>query len=640
MSFYKIILTPVIIAVVTIACAPRYDLIERDPKASAVRQAKVLLEQRNYQSAADIFQQLANSSISPERERFQLQAVLALINAGNSVAATQIANSIDSRHLAGPDRSELFLLLGRIELDAEKPQEALDYWKRVTTRELSNESKLSYHQSRAAAFSILGNLLESAQERVNSGVYLQDPAAIEKNNVRIMETLRLLPERTLIALQPSPPNVLGGWMSLARIVQLYSIGSLEMTRELDHWRSDFPGHPATESFIQVYLEQQFEEFKIPDNIAVLLPQSGPYAALAKTIREGIITAYYDQNEGFATRIHFFDTHSDEIYSVYQQAVAQGADFVIGPLKKENLRSLVQGGELAVPVLALNRLDQTLNQPSVVEFGLSPEDEAEQAASSAWFDGYNSALVLTPSTNFGHRLASHFSQYWQNMGGEILEVQTYKPKESDFSTPIKQLLDLDESEQRFNRLKNYIWDVKFEPRRRHDVDFIFVVAQPREARLIRPQLQFYRASRVPVYATSHVFSGHHNPSMDQDLSEIVFCDIPWLLDQGSYDDSLDASLHELRQQTPSIYLRLIALGFDAFNVIPHLNRLRRDTTARYNGLTGTLSINKDNRIRRQLHCAQFENGTLKARGLAPHLKARFDYQKSDLFSEGSSIETER
>ena len=422
-------------------------------------------------------------------------------------------------------------------------------------------------------------------------------------------------------------------MALVQIFKRDSANAKGLAQQLVRWRRKFPEHTATESFIQDYLRQQNQrEFSIPTSIAVFLPHSGPYKNLAKTIREGILAAYYDQNEDFTPSIHFYDTESDNLYSTYQQAVAKGAGFVIGPLTKNNLLALVQGGELTVPVLALNRLRETVNRPKFIEFGLSPEDETEQAASSAWFDGHHKALVFAPSTNFGRRLAAHFSRYWQSLGGEVLDVQTYTPKETDFSVPIKQLLDLDGSEQRFTRLRKYIWDVKFQPRRRRDVDFIFLVAQPREARLIRPQFQYFRASHVPVYATSHIFSGRINPSTDRDLSEIVFCDIPWLLKEGEQDASVNLSLEQLRRQTPGVHLRLIGLGVDAFNIIPHLNRLRRDPTARYNGLTGALSIDKDNRIQRQLHCAKFENGIPEVRGLAPHLQVGAEHNMSNLFSD--------
>src|SRR5690554_7108230 len=74
--------------------------------------------------------------------------------------------------------------------------------------------------------------------------------------------------------------------------------------------------------------------------------------------------------------------------------------------------------------------------------------------------------------------------------------------------------------------------EFEPRRRQDADWLFLVALPQQARQIKPTLAFNFASDLPVYSTSHVYSGEPNPSKDRDLNGIVFCDTPWLLDRKS------------------------------------------------------------------------------------------------------------
>ena len=51
------------------------------------------------------------------------------------------------------------------------------------------------------------------------------------------------------------------------------------------------------------------------------------------------------------------------------------------------------------------------------------------------------------------------------------------KKSDYAVPIKQLLNIDESEQRYRTVRNLVRQkVEYEPRRRKDVDFIFMAGQ--------------------------------------------------------------------------------------------------------------------------------------------------------------------
>ena len=120
-------------------------------------------------------------------------------------------------------------------------------------------------------------------------------------------------------------------------------------------------------------------------------------------------------------------------------------------------------------------------------------------------------------------------------------------------------------------------LEFTARRRHDADVIFLAGHPRASRLLNPQLRFYRASRIPVYATPSIYSGRPNPSQDLDLNGIRFCDIPWLYNDVYQGELSLESLQDSWRQFPSIYLRLIALGIDANlrSVQGNLYILRKD-----------------------------------------------------------------
>ena len=89
----------------------------------------------------------------------------------------------------------------------------------------------------------------------------------------------------------------------------------------------------------------------------------------------------------------------------------------------------------------------------------------------------------------------------------------KPEGTDFGTPVKTLLNVDESEQRLKSLERITrTDISFEARRRQDAEFVFMAGFARQARQLRPQLKFYNAGDLPVYATSHVYiSGTHRLS---------------------------------------------------------------------------------------------------------------------------------
>ena len=551
--------------------------------------------------AAEHYQRLAEQE-SAYQNQYRMLTIDSFIKAGNPTDAITYANAIDPASLSLQERHHLNLLYAQIYLsdgDAEQAMAKLDI---IPEDLLETKDRIIFHQSRAFAYSLNGELLNSVLERIILGELFQDPVQQYDNNAAILETLSILPASSL-QLQPTS-QTLNGWVSLTKILKQLTPGSSEFNTSINDWRLAFPQHPANSAFLDEYLTKPRHAFKQPSSIAVLLPDSGPYAQAAQAIREGFMAAYYhQQNEDFKPSIQFYDTASSNILALYNQAVVEGAELIIGPLNKDKIEALITATDLSTPVLALNHIAE-LYQPMLYQFGLSPQDEIEQVAGQAWIDGHQKALLLVPESNRGQRISGYFNSAWQAVDGVILESQTYKPGDSDFSSPIKKLLNLDESRYRYQRLRQMIPKLKFTARRRHDADVIFLNGHPRATRLLNPQLRFYRASRIPIYATPGIYNGRPNPSQDLDLNGIRFCDIPWLYDDAYQGELSLESLQDSWRQFPGIYLRLIALGIDAFNLVPHLDKL---DTIQYRGATGNLLLTGSNRIKRHLVCAKFIDG---------------------------------
>ena len=231
-------------------------------------------------------------------------------------------------------------------------------------------------------------------------------------------------------------------------------------------------------------------------------------------------------------------------------------------------------------------------PPLMQFGLSPEDEARQVAERAFADGYARALVIFPNDRWGRRLYGAFRENWSALGGKILESIYYDPQGNDYSTPVKQFLNVDRSEFRAQRLRQVLnLSLENQTRRRLDVDMIFMAAFPIAGRQIIPQLRFHEAGQIPVYATSHIFTGSANPQADMDMDDVVFPDLPWILFPLGESSSIKSLINHNFQADTSAYQRLYALGVDAFHLIPYLSRLAFDDEAGFNGETGLLSMSR-------------------------------------------------
>jgi outer membrane PBP1 activator LpoA protein len=456
-----------------------------------------------------------------------------------------------------------------------------------------------------------GNALEAARQLIWLDGLLDDPQQKLDNQYRIWEQLSTLTDQALEALRTSPPpDPLSGWMELLQITRQSHGNRQAWMQQLDNWRNRYPGHAAETALLPDLLGQVQQLTARPQHIAVLLPFTGRARESAAALRDGMLAAWYEE-QPVGTTLRFYDTAGDAmlLWSVYQQAVEDGADFVIGPLLKESIAQLAGSGLLPVPVMALNQIGGEMDaELPLYQFGLAPEDEARQAAQRMFSDGHRYVISLIPDNPWGERVFTAFATAFGDLGGEVLETGRYPPKTADFKKPIERTLNLDDSKRRHNALQRLLGEkLNYEPRRRKDVEAIFILGFPRQARQLRPQLRFHHAGDLPVYSTSHVYAATSDPGLDRDMDGLMFCDIPWALDKsGRWAEKrrMLASIWPVRSKR---FQRLFALGYDAWQVTPWLGTLNMPGFANYPGATGILTLDKQKRLHRTLEWAQFRRG---------------------------------
>lgn len=135
--------------------------------------------------------------------------------------------------------------------------------------------------------------------------------------------------------------------------------------------------------------------------------------------------------------------------------------------------------------------------------------------------------------------------------------------------------------------------------------IFIAGNPRQARLIKPQLKFHHAKDLPVYSTSSISSSNSDPDADRDLDEILFVDTPWALTNTTNPDF--AAINKLWPKQNDRYARFFALGIDAYNLIPSLRRLMITPEEKVALNSGTISVDKNGRVHRELILATYLKG---------------------------------
>jgi len=605
-------LSPLIITLAITGCALDSQRGVRSPEHESLQRAQHAEERGDYEAAAREYIALAAETSELKRPAYQLRAATVLLRGNHIEQARRLLGGIDTGTLSANQRVQRQLLAARIALADNNPQQALKLLQPEFPADTPAVLRADRYELLAESHQRLGNLAESARQRVQRESLL-DPAdedALARNQQTVWQALIRIPAEQLkkISIEPAPDEF-AGWVQLAQIARTTDPAAIGA--QVDAWQARYPAHPASREIIDLLLARQQQEVLRPERIALLLPLTGAVKESAEALRDGFLAAYFQRsNRDYRPTLRIYDAGSDPEAAAraYAQAVEDGSDFVVGPLIKQSVNQIVRSGRIPVPTLTLNYGDaDRLVSEQLYQFGLAPEDEARQVAERAWLDGHNHALVLAPEGEWGDRVLQSFDNDWRQYGGVLLEVQRYPAENNDFTAQIEPLLNLDESARRRQDLEKLLQQpLKFEPRRRQDADVIFMAAFPRQGRLLRPQLKFHYAGNLAVYSTSHIFSGVRNQNADRDMDDIIFCDLPWVLAEDSANP-LKARTARLWPDSFRQYTRFYALGADAYNIIPHLNNLRQFRYEQYNGETGMLQLSATNRLYRQLQWARFGNG---------------------------------
>ena len=544
-----------------------------------------------------------------ERIASTLSWASSYLNEKQAADASQLLSDLNPEKLNSEQRFAWLLLSGRAQLSQQQTEKTLSLLQQHQEEILQYpaEQQAQLDLLRADALAMKGELLSSLQQRIAAHPLLGDEDQDYNHNMT-WQLLMQMPNTELDEAIDSSSGDLRGWLTLA---QLYRdpIADLDaqITR-LNQWSNQWRSHPAIDNVPQMLNALEKAASQRPSQVAILLPTSGPLKNAGAALQEGIMTAFYQQQKsGHTPTLRFYDSGSDDVLAVYQQAITDGADFILGPLSKDNVATIASQGTLPVTTMALNYIETDNRPDNFFQFGLAPEDEARQIANHAARNGALQAGVLYPEGEWAARVANAFANRWQELGGSVTITRTYQEGPSIGET-VKEMLLVSQSQQRGNAVSRFTsLKMDNQPRRRQDMDFLFLLADPNQGRQVKPALNFHYAKNLPVYSTSLIYSGEEDPRRDQDLNGIRFVDMPWILT----DDN--QALHEAaNEQWPDghgRYERLFAMGIDTYRLQGRLYLLNALSSSELPGVTGRLHM-KNQRIVRELNWAVFSSGKAK------------------------------
>lgn len=545
-----------------------------------------------YTMPASGYLALAKNHDGAEKQSLQLLAAGQFIFEGKIHKSQEILNKMQP---LSPDiSSEKNLLQGKIYLVQEQPDKAIAMLAKITTvKNLSNYYQIQYHEILATAYFITGRMLESVHERIKLDNLLQEQTPKTSNRLALWLALTSLsePEINILAAEATNNNILNGWIQLAKIAHNNNKNPHQTLNQIQKWQQNFPNHPGNQILSDLNNAQNML-FSSPKQIALLLPLSGSLAGPGQAIKDGFMAALEASNIDYNVGVKLYDTNAENIKNLYTKAIEDGAQFIVGPLAKNQVAEIAKLPH-PVPTLLLNETE-VKPQANAYQFGISPINEALQIANKIRKKGFGHALVIAPQGIWGKEIVDAFGNQFRRAGGQLIETFYFTP-DDDLTSAIRDLLHVPSESTIKQRAQQNIHS----PLRRQDFDVIFLVAYPSKARQIVPTLRYFYAVDVPIFATSNVYSGTINTSLDRDLNNVIFCDMPWIFN------------HQIKNQNwpeqYNSYNRLYALGMDAFELSTQLNQLILFPAISINHKSEVVYLNKGQEISRILAFGKFING---------------------------------
>ncbi|WP_245156379.1 penicillin-binding protein activator [Agrilutibacter solisilvae] len=343
---------------------------------------------------------------------------------------------------------------------------------------------------------------------------------------------------------------------------------LPLPRPLDRtaWNFNAGNRPPAEG----------DGYRPPVKLAVLLPLSGSLSAAAAPVRDGFLAGYYGESRR-RPEVVFYDTAGTASGAVaaYDKAAAEGNDFVVGPLGRDEVSTLFQRGTLPVSMLALNR-GNVAPPPGQAAFSLSPEDEGAAAADFLAERGAKRVLVIAADDDSQRRASAAFRARLAERGGVAETTSDTTVDLAPFAA------------------------------KEGGIDGVFLATRGSTARALMPRLALAGLAGKPRVATSHLLSGTGKAADDRILDGIAFPAESWTSRSVRGLPTAGTAAGMLPNAKGGA-ARLFAFGFDAWLITAYLEHLAGATDG-LQGATGVLSIDGQGYVQRTPAWSTFSAGT--------------------------------
>jgi outer membrane PBP1 activator LpoA protein len=536
------------------------------PEQSA---ALALLAQGKPREAAQQLEAQAAGASGAQRNRLLADAAFAWHEAKDDARARSLIAQVNPRQLGGDTRARFGLLNAELAIADKQPAQALAALGE-SPHGLPQDLQARWHLARALGREATGDTFGAASDRARADIGLSGSARSD-NQRAIARLLASLDGATLASRAAALPvgDPLYNFAGRALISR-----GLPLPRPFDR-----DAQSALDTSKRPPAER--DGYRPPVKLAVLLPLTGNLATAAAPVRDGLLAGYYAERRR-RPEINFFDTAGTPggANAAYDKAVAAGADFVVGPLSRDEVSALFAREQLSVPILALNRpADGKTPPPGSIGFSLAPEDDGIMAAEYLLARERRNVLVIGSSDDNGRRAVDAFRERFAERGGQVAGVISVADAPGDIGT----------------RLRSY-----------GSADAVFLAVRGGTARALMPQLALAGFAGKSRVGTSQLVAGTGKVEEDVTLDGIAFPSETWSV-RGVSGLPPASSIASVLPTARGPGARLFAFGYDAWTITAYLEKLTNSTGGGVAGATGTLHLDGFGNVLRTPAWSTFQSG---------------------------------
>jgi len=315
-------------------------------------------------------------------------------------------------------------------------------------------------------------------------------------------------------------------------------------------------------------------------IALILPLDEPaFQRAASAVRDGFFDAA--AAAGRSGDCIVIGHARDGVAAAFAQARAKGVRVAVGPLVRDDLKTLALANADLPWTLALNQLDDGTPLPAAIyTFPLTVESDGRTLARRALAAGAHSIDVIEGDSPLMKRLATSFAAEWTGKGGEAPAAIRFDPA-PDALTAMRRSLA------------------------RNVPDAVLLAVNGERASLLKPFI-----GGIDAYASGLAFE-RPTTAVARDLDGVRVVEIPWLLTP----DAPEFAAFKRRDFDSDSLARLYALGLDAYRIAASFgngppNRFELE------GATGHVSLGPRHEFQRAGRIGVYRDGMLVPLESAP------------------------